>query len=210
MRNVRPARKAPHLPRMGEPDPGVKTGRRGRAARGSFRTVLDLRLIRDAEDHRRFDIAGIGTIRLLRGFNNGWELEAPGHGQWATKLPIFAKLTRATDALGTVTATFSKRDQTIITGGRTLRLDGGLRAEGDRRRQPLVLFEGDRELVRYECAAWSGATKHEIEVTVVEKQMARNEPLLVLFGAFAAAIIATKLSGLDAGGVGAAGGGAAG
>ncbi len=167
-------------------------------------------MIRDPEDHRRFDLGGIGTIRLLRGFNRGWVLEAPAHGQWATKLPMFAKVTRATDALGTVTATFSKRDQTITTDGRTLRLDGGKRAEGERRREPLVLFEGDRELVLYECAAWSGVTRHQIEVTIVEEQMARDEPLLVLFGAFAAAIIATKLSGLDAGAVGSAGAGAAG
>lgn len=167
-------------------------------------------MIRDPEDHRRFDIAGIGTIRLLRRFNGGWELEAPAHGQWATKFPPFAKVTSATDALGTVTATFSKRDQTITTRGRTLRLDGGMRPDGARRRQPLVLFEDDRELVRYECAAWSGATKRQIEVSIVEEQMARDEPLLVLFGAFAAAIIATKLSGLDGGGVGAAGAGGAG
>jgi hypothetical protein len=125
----------------------------------------------------------------------GWVVEAPARGSWRIKYRFIPrKVTTASDASGNVMATFTERKRELTTGGRTLRFDGGAQIPRRRWREPLVLVEGDRELARFECRTFSGATKNQVEVTIVEERLARDEPLLVLFAAFNAGMLAATLN----------------
>jgi hypothetical protein len=66
-------------------------------------------------------------------------------------------------------------------------------------RAPIVLLEDDRELARFEPKLW--ARDQPPHITIVDEDFARDEPLLLLYAAFAAHQTAGRASaGAAAGG----------
>ena len=71
----------------------------------------------------------------------------------------------------------------MTCGGRELRMEGG-RAGLTTARAPIALLEGDRELARFEPKMW--ARDRPPQITIVDEEFAREEPLLLLYAAYAA------------------------
>jgi hypothetical protein len=135
--------------------------------------MLELELRRNEQEHLLFELDGFGTVRMLGRLGSEVVAEAPGHGEWHFKPPALADEVRATDAAGTLVAVFNAR--TMTHGDRTLRFEqrkaGFFRTAG-----PHVLLDGDHELLR---VGWRSPPT--VDVTIVDEDAARAEPLLVLF-----------------------------
>ena len=144
--------------------------------------MRELTLIRDPQDKRRLDLAGIGTIRFTSKWGNKVTLSAPGHGDLHLRGRLMLRdVTHISDQIGTELGTFTASKRAIELGARTLHVSkpkegwtGGP--------QPVELIEDERVLARYAPWAWDG--RRPITVEILDEEFAGAEPLLVLLGLY--------------------------
>ena len=158
--------------------------------------MRELQLIRSADDKRRLDLHGVGSVR----FENMWGtklcLSAPGHVDWRIAGRWRRGATTATDATGAVVATLVGRR--VEHGHRALDVTTPHQGIFDRR-PPFVLVEGDREMARVAPQVWS---EKPVDVTLMDEEFAAEQPQLLLFALWVACrIAASRQAGAAAGGV---------
>jgi hypothetical protein len=151
--------------------------------------VIETEVRRNPEDHRRFDLAGIGYARVVRRLRGDWIFVAPAQGQWSLGKGAPRGVSTAVDETGTVVCSYTGKLHQFDYRGRTLHMHGAA-INAQHRLDPLLLHEGDRELVRYAGQPWSGTDKHPMAVTIIDEQLSRDDPLLIVFAAFFADTVA--------------------
>jgi hypothetical protein len=159
--------------------------------------VTELELTRTPGDRRRFELEGVGALRVGGVFSRGATAEANG-AEWSFGRRGFLRVTmEATDAMGDVVGSFTagrvKRGGPVQWRGRELELRAA-----SRWKERYALADGDRELAVLDGKGWG---KRPVKVSVDDS--AAVEPGLLLFAAYVVRGLAE-----DAGG--AAGGAAAG
>jgi hypothetical protein len=140
--------------------------------------VADLELTRSQGDRRRYELAGVGTLRLQGLFARTAVAEADGSRCRFTTSGVFRRGATATDATGAVVGEFEAR---------TLRRGGALRWAGrefavrpaSAWRERYALTEGDRELALFDGKGWG---RRPVKVTVDDP--AALDAGLLLFTAF--------------------------
>jgi hypothetical protein len=140
--------------------------------------VADLELTRSHGDRRRYDLPGVGTLRLQGLFSRTAVAEADGNRWRFTASGIFQPRVTATDATGAAVGEFEAR---------TFRRGGALRwAERELVLRPAsawreryALADGDRELALFKGAGWG---RRPVNVTMDDP--AALDAGLVLFTAF--------------------------
>ncbi len=146
--------------------------------------MLELTLTRDAQDKRRNDLPGVGTVRFLSAFAHKTLLSAPGHGDWRLSGRLMLRdVTRITDQAGIEIGTFTRSKRAIELGHRTL-LVWTPKESLTSGPQPVELIEDERVLARYAPWVWDG--RRPITVTILDEELARAEPLVVLLGLYGA------------------------
>jgi len=149
---------------------------------GHHRVMPDFELTRTREDRDRYELEGVGTLRLEGMFSTRATAEAAGQ-QWQIGRRGFWRQRQVPDAAGVVVGTFDRR----LRGGGALTWEGRElvleRASVWRERYALV--EGERELVLYEARSWG---KRPVTVTIDDP--GALDPGLLLFGAFVARSLA--------------------
>jgi hypothetical protein len=159
--------------------------------------MREVQLIRSAEEKRRLDLDGVGTVR----FENMWGtklcVSAPGRGDWR----INARTRRgaplaATDTTGAVVATVVGRR--VEQGDRAVEVTTPDQGLFDRR-PPFVLVADGREIARVAPHVWS---EKPLDVTITDEGFADEQPQLLLFALWIACRIASsRMAGAAAGGV---------
>jgi hypothetical protein len=161
--------------------------------------VAELALTRKSGDRRRYDLEGVGNLRL-GGLASRWATAEAGERKWGfARRGIFKSIIEATDPAGTVVGSFEGRS---LKRGGTLRWDGReyvLRPDS-RWRERYALAEGERALATLEGKGWG---KRPVRVDVDDA--ARIEPGLLLFAAFVVRALAEDASSAAAGGAASAG-----
>jgi hypothetical protein len=166
--------------------------------------MAELALTRKSGDRRRYDLEGVGTLRL-GGWASRWATAECGLLRWGfARRGVFRSVIEATEPEGRVVGSFE---------GRSLRRGGTLR--WDEReyvlkpdsawREHYALLDGDEQLATLEGKGWG---KRPVRVEVAD--IARIDHGLLLFAAFvvrALAQDASSAAGGAAAGAGAAGGG---
>jgi hypothetical protein len=165
--------------------------------------MAELALTRKAGDKRRYDLAGMGTLRL-GGWASRWATAEAGERRWGfARRGILRSVIEATDPDGTVVGAFA---------GRSLKRGGALRwEEHEYRLEPdsmwkerYVLLDGERRLASLDGKGWG---KRPVRLEVDDDA---DLPLgLLLFTAFvvrALAADAASAAGGASAGAGAAGG----
>jgi hypothetical protein len=141
--------------------------------------VTELALTRSSGDRRRYELEGVGTLRL-GGWATRWATAEAGERRWGfARRGILGTVVQATDPAGTVVGSFTGRS---IKRGGTLRWqehDYAL-APDSRWRQRYALVDGERPLATMEGHAWG---KRPVRVDI-EDDAAAIDPGLVLFAAF--------------------------
>ena len=140
--------------------------------------MIELELTRTQEDHRRYLLEGVGTLRLEGLFSRNATAET-GNEYWDfARRGLWQRVIQATDALGTVVGEFVPRD---LRRGGTLGWDGReltLRPASSWRER-YALAEGERELVLIDGKSWG---RRPVKVTLPDP--GAIEPGLLLFTAF--------------------------
>ena len=157
--------------------------------------MRELQLIRSAEDKRRLDLDGVGSVR----FENIWAtklcVSAPGRVDWRIggRARRGAPLT-ATDATGAVVATLV--DGRFEHGDRAVAVTTPHQGMFERR-PPFVLVEGDREIARVASKVWD---EKPVDVTLIDEDFAAEQPQLLLLGLWVACRIAqSRMAGASVG-----------
>jgi hypothetical protein len=136
--------------------------RRARLRYAQASLVADLELTRAQGDRRRYDLAGVGTLRLQGLFSRSAVAEAEGSRWRFTVSGVFQPRVTARDESGAAVGEFEAR---------TLRRGGALRW-GERElmlrpasawRERYALAEGDSELALFDGAGWG---RRPVKVTV--------------------------------------------
>jgi len=163
--------------------------------------MAELELTRSSGDKRRYELDGVGMLRL-GGWASRWATAEAGQHRWGlARRGIFRSRIEATDAAGTVMGTFE---------GRSLKRGGALRWE-DREyvlqpdsnwRERYALVDGERRLALIEGKGWG---KRPVRVDLDDD--ARLDPGLVLFTAFVVRALAEDAANAPGGAAGGAGGG---
>jgi hypothetical protein len=141
--------------------------------------MAELALTRSAGDKRRYELDGIGTLRL-GGWATRWATAAAGERKWGfARRGILGTVVQATDPAGTVVGSFAGRS--IKRGGALRWQDHDYALQPDSRwRERYALVDGDRTLATMEGHAWG---KRPVRVDLPDDG-ARVDPGLLLFTAF--------------------------
>ena len=140
--------------------------------------MIERELTRTQEDHRRYLLEGVGTLRLEGLFSRNATAET-GNEYWHfARSGFWQRVMQATDALGTVVGEFVPRDLrrggTLRWGGRELTL-----RPASSWRERYALAEGERELVLIDGKSWG---RRPVKVTLPDP--GAIESGLLLFTAF--------------------------
>lgn len=139
--------------------------------------MTELALTRASSDSRRYELAGIGVLRL-GGWASRWATAEVGEQRWGlARRGIFRSRIEATDPAGNVVGTFE---------GRSLKRGGTLLWEGDefvlkpdsRWTERYALCDGERRLALLEGKGWG---KRPVRVDIDDHAL---DPGLLLFTAF--------------------------
>lgn len=150
--------------------------------------MSELALTRTPGDRRRFELAGIGVLRL-GGWASRWATAEAGESRWGlARRGLWRSRIEATDPAGAVVGRFA---------GRSLRRGGTLGWEGrdyllrpdSRRREHYALVDGERRLALLEGQGWG---KRPVRIDVDDD--AEMEPGLLLFAAFVVRALAEDAS----------------
>jgi hypothetical protein len=156
--------------------------------------MRELQLIRSADDKRRLDLAGVGSVRFENLWGTKLRLTAPGHGEWSVVRS--RRGVAVSDAVGMTVAAFSGKG--VEHGGVTVEVTTPHQGLLDRR-PPFLLLEGDRELARVGPSVWS---EKPLAVTLLDEDFAERHPLLFLLALYRANLVASsRQAGAAAGGV---------
>ena len=176
----------------------AEAGVRPVVRRGHHVTELDL--TRSPEDRRRYDLRGVGALRLEGTFSRSATAEA-ATGTWRlARQGLWQRHVVATDQAGVVEGEFAPRD---------IRRGGALRW-GDREltlhpvsalRERYALAENGRELARIDGRSWG---RRPVTVTLPERDAV--EPGLLLFACFVVRHLARNADSSSAGSAAAAAG----
>jgi hypothetical protein len=140
--------------------------------------MAELELTRSRDDRRRYEVDGVGALRLGGFLSRGATAEA-GTATWAFDRRGFWQTTiEATDAAGGLVGSFDPRK--LRRGGSLRWGDRGLELRpASRWKERYALADGDRELAVFDGKGWG---RRPVEVSVDD--MATVEPGLLLFAAF--------------------------
>ena len=137
----------------------------------------ELELTRSQDDRRRYEIAGVGTLRVGGMFSRTVAAEAGGRS-WTFNRPGFwRRRFEATDAAGAVVGSFDPR---AWGSGGELRWNGHdfEMRPASRWRQRYALADGDRELAVLDGVGWG---RRPVRITLEDRPI---DPGLVLFAAY--------------------------
>jgi hypothetical protein len=150
--------------------------------------MAELALTRTSGDRRRYDLEGVGKLRL-GGWASRWATAEAGERRWGfARRGFWRSRIEATDAAGTVVGVFE---------GRSLKRGGTLLWDGDEYvlkpdshwRERYALLDGDRRLATVEGKGWG---KRPVRVDVDDD--ATIDPGLLLFAAFVVRALAEDAS----------------
>ena len=167
-----------------------------------FGGMAELALTRSPGDRRRYELVGMGTLRL-GGWASRWATAEVGERRWGfARRGLWRSVIEATDPAGTVVGAFE---------GRSLKRGGALRwEEHDYVLKPdsnwterYALFDGERRLASLEGKGWG---KRPVRIDVdADADLATG---LLLFTAFVVRALAEDASAAASGAAGAAAAGA--
>ncbi len=149
--------------------------------------MTELALTRSSGDRRRYELEGLGTLRL-GGWATRWATAEAGERRWGlARRGIFKSVIEATDPSGTVVGTFA---------GRTLKRGGALRWEereyvltpDSMWKERYALLDGERRVALLEGKGWG---KRPVRIDVED---AAIDPGLLLFAAFVVRALAEDAS----------------
>lgn len=140
--------------------------------------MAELELTRSAVDRRRYEVDGVGALRLGGMFSRGATAEADA-ATWAFRRTGFwQSRVEATDATDGVVGSFEprrmRRGGELRWGGRELEL-----RPASRWKERYALADGDRELAVLDGKGWG---KRPVKITIEDP--AAVEPGLLLFAVF--------------------------
>jgi hypothetical protein len=138
----------------------------------------ELELIRSRDDRRRYEIDGVGSLRLEGFFSRSATAEA-GAATWTfRRVGFWQRVVEATDASDTVAGSFEprtwRRGGTLTWRGRELEL-----RPASAWKERYALVDSDREIAVVDGRSWG---KRPVRITVDDP--AAVEPGLLLFAAF--------------------------
>ena len=160
--------------------------------------MTELALTRSPGDHRRFELDGVGVLRL-GGWASRWATAEVGEQRWGlARRGIFRPRIEATDPAGNVVGTFA---------GRSLKRGGTLLWEGheyvlrpdSRWTERYALFGGEERIALLEGNGWG---KRPVRVDVDDHAI---DPALLLFTAFVVRALAEDATASSGGAAGADG-----
>jgi hypothetical protein len=159
--------------------------------------MAELELTRSRDDRRRYEVDGVGALRLGGFLSRGATAEA-GTATWTFDRRGFWQTTiEATDATGGLVGSFDprklRRGGSLRWGDRDLEL-----RPASRWKERYALADGDRELAVLDGKGWG---KRPVKITLDEPDLV--EPGLLLFAAFVVRGLAED-AGAAAGGASAA------
>jgi hypothetical protein len=138
----------------------------------------ELELTRSREDRKLYVLDGVGTLRLRGWTSRGATAEAEGRSWEIDRRGLFAPITEATDASGTVFGEF--RGRTLRRGGTVLWGDRQLELRpASAWRSRYALADGERELAVLDGKGWG-----KRPVAIVVDDLRAIDPGLLLFAAF--------------------------
>ena len=162
--------------------------------------MRELQLIRSADDKRRLDLEGVGSVR----FENMWGTKLAFSAPALDDLRIdgkgpFRRADVATDAAGHTVATLScGRDKgRVECGDRVVDVTGPLRGVLERR-HPFEITENARDIARVASRVWD---EKPIDVTLIDEEFATRDPLLFLLALYVGNLVAASRSARAAAGV---------
>ena len=162
--------------------------------RVALAAVRELQLTRSADDKRRLDLPGVGSLRFENIWGTKLRLTAPGHGEW--RVVRRRRGVTVSDADGMTVAAFTGRG--VEHGDVAVEVTTPHQGLLDRR-PPFLLLEGDRELARMAPSVWS---EKPTAVTLLDEDFAVQHPLLLLLALYRAQLVAaSRQAGAAAGGV---------
>ena len=150
--------------------------------------MAELALTRSSGDKRRYELDGIGTLRL-GGWASRWATAMAGERKWGlARRGILKSVIQATEPDGTVVGEIE---------GRSLKRGGSLRWEehadalepDSRWKEHYALVDGERRLATLEGKGWG---KRPVRVELADDE--RIDPGLVLFAAFVVRALAEDAS----------------
>jgi hypothetical protein len=151
--------------------------------------MIDLALTRTAGDRRRYELAGVGSLRFQGLFGRTGVAEADGACWRFARIGFWRRLIEATDADGTHVGLFEpvtlRRGGALEWSGRALAL-----RPASAWRERYVLADGGRELALLDGKSWGRRP-----VTVSADDPSALDPGLLLFAAFVVRGLAEDASG---------------
>lgn len=140
--------------------------------------MADLELTRTPDDRRRYELEGVGTLRL-EGWGSRRATAEAGQGGWQfARRGIFKPTVEATDLAGAPAAEFKahglRRGGTLRWGEREFAL-----RPASIWRERYALADGERELVLLDGKGWG---KRPVKITIEDPTAI--EPGLLLFAAY--------------------------
>lgn len=156
--------------------------------------MADLELARSRDDRRRYELEGVGTLRL-EGWGSRRASAQAGEGAWQfARRGIFKTAVDATDFAGAPAGEFEahglRRGGTLRWGEREYSL-----RPASVWRQRYALADGERELVLLDGKGWG---RRPVRITIEDP--AAIEPGLLLFAAYVVRGLAEGASNAAAGG----------
>jgi hypothetical protein len=140
--------------------------------------MAELELTRSADDRRRYEVAGIGALRLAGAFSRRATAQA-GDASWSFDgRGLWQRTITASDAAGSVVGSFDRRSWgrggKLRWQGRELEL-----RPASRWKDRYALVDGDRELAVLEGKGWG---RRPVKLDVDDP--AATDPGLLLFAAY--------------------------
>ena len=164
--------------------------------------MAELELTRSKDDRRRYELAGVGSLRLEGWMSRAATAEADGRSWRLGRRGVLRAVVEATDAAGTPVGRFMagglRRGGTLSWGDRTLQL-----RPASFWRERYALADGEHELALFDGKGWG---KRPVKITVEDP--AAVDPALLLFTAYVVRGLAEDAN-AAAGGAAAAGAAAA-
>jgi hypothetical protein len=138
----------------------------------------ELELTRSRGDRRRYEIEGVGALRLGGLFSRGASAEAGGTTWAFERRGLWHQTAEATDAAGTVVGAFDprtlRRGGTLRWGARELEL-----RPASRWKERYALADDELELAVLDARGWG---RRPVRITIDEPRAV--DPGLLLFAAF--------------------------
>jgi hypothetical protein len=140
--------------------------------------VVELELTRSAHDRRRYEVDGVGALRLAGLFSRAATAEAAGASWSFAGRGLWQRTVEASDAAATVVGCFDAR--TWGRGGKLRWRDRELELRpASRWKDRYALVENERELALLEGKGWG---KRPVKIRVDESGAA--DPGLLLFATY--------------------------